>query len=257
MTRAPVRPDWLVARPIAHRGLHRKDEGVIENTPTAARDAIAKNFAIECDVQLSADGEAMVFHDFTLDRLTTRAGKLCELTARELGQIAYKAAADKIVSLGDFLALIGGRVPLVCEIKSAFDGDMRLAERTARTAAAYAGPVALKSFDPDVVTHLRRRGGELGVADRPLGVVAEAAYDAAEWSHIPADKRRDMAGLLHWRETDPDFLSYHVNDLPNAASFFPRLLGAPVMTWTVRRPDQAARARAYADQMVFEGFAPE
>jgi glycerophosphoryl diester phosphodiesterase len=256
MARAPLRPAWLVARPIAHRGLHRKEEGVIENTPSAARAAIEKNFAIECDVQLSADGEAMVFHDFTLDRLMDRAGALASLSAREIGAAAYKGGPDKIVSLQDFLALIAGRVPLVCEIKSAFDGDMRLTERTAAVVATYAGPVALKSFDPDIVAHLRREGARLGVADRPVGIVAEASFEGGEWAKIPTEKRRAMSGLLHWRETDPDFLSYHVNDLPNAASFFPRLMGVPVMTWTVRRPDQVELAKAHADQMVFEGFTP-
>jgi glycerophosphoryl diester phosphodiesterase len=254
MTRIPVRPGWLTARPIAHRGFHRKAEGVIENTPTAARDAIARGYAIECDVQLTKDGEAVVFHDFTLDRLTQAQGRLADRTAAELAAVAYRDFGDRIVPLAEFLALIGGRTPLVCEIKSAFDGDMRLTERTARVAAGYDGPVALKSFDPDIVAHLNREGARLGVADRPLGIVAEASYDHAEWAAIPAEKRRAMAGLLHWRETEPDFVSYHVKDLPNAASFFPRLLGAPVMTWTVRTPDQAEAARKYADQMVFEGF---
>ena len=61
---------WLVARPIAHRGLHDAAKGIIENSLAAARAAIAGNYAIECDAQLSADGEAVVFHDDTLDRLT-------------------------------------------------------------------------------------------------------------------------------------------------------------------------------------------
>lgn len=255
MTRIPVRPTWLVARPIAHRGFHRKEEGVVENTPAAARDAIARGYAIECDVQLAKDGEAMVFHDFTLDRLTTAAGAVAQRTARELTTVSYRDGADSIVSLADFLALIAGRTPLVCEIKSAFDGDMRLAERTARVAAAYAGPIALKSFDPAIVAHLRRESARLGVADRPIGIVAEANYDHPDYAGLSRERRRDMAGLLHWRETEPDFLSYRVGDLPNAAGFFPRLLGAPVMTWTVRNPDQVETARRWADQMVFEGFA--
>src|SRR4051794_2404055 len=61
--------DWLTARPIAHRGLHDKAKGVIENTVSAALAAVDAGYAIECDVQLTGDGEAVVFHDFTLDRL--------------------------------------------------------------------------------------------------------------------------------------------------------------------------------------------
>lgn len=254
MSRAPVRPGWLTARPIAHRGLHRRAEGRIENTPTAALEAIAGGYAIECDVQLTKDGEAVVFHDFTLDRLTTASGAVADRTAAELAQIAYKECADRILPLAEFLALIDARTPLICEIKSRFDGDLRLTERTAQIVAAYAGPVALKSFDPDIVAHLNKEGARLGVADRPRGIVAEASYDHGDYAALPPERRRAMAGLLHWSDTEPDFLSYHVNDMPNAASFFPRRLGAPVMCWTVRTPAQVEIARRWADQMVFEGF---
>ena len=58
--------DWLTARPVAHRGLHDAKAGVIENTPAAFAAAVAANYAIECDLQISADGEAMVHHDDAL-----------------------------------------------------------------------------------------------------------------------------------------------------------------------------------------------
>lgn len=251
-----VRPDWLTARPIAHRGLHRVSAGVIENTPSAARAAIEQGFAIECDVQMTSDGEAMVFHDFTLDRLTQAAGRLDGMTAAQVGAVAYKATGDRIVTLAAYLELIAGRVPLVCEIKSDFDGDLRLTERTAQVVAAYTGPVALKSFDPGIVTHLRREGARLGVAERPLGIVAEAHFDHPEWAKIPAEQRREMGNLLHWDRTKPDFVSWSVKDLPHAAPFFARKMECPVMTWTVRTPPQIEVARRWADQMVFEGFMP-
>ena len=76
--------DWLVARPIAHRGLHAKSKGIIENTEGAFAAAIKGNYAIECDVQLTADGEAMVFHDDDLDRLTEAKGPVKAFTAKEL-----------------------------------------------------------------------------------------------------------------------------------------------------------------------------
>ena len=82
------KPGWLTARPIAHRGLHDRAAGVIENSPSAALAAIDKGFAIECDVQLSADGEAVVFHDFELDRLTGEAGRVRDRSAAELAALA-------------------------------------------------------------------------------------------------------------------------------------------------------------------------
>ena len=245
-------PDWLTARPIAHRGLHDAAEGVIENTAAAARAAVAEKFAIECDVQLSRDGEAMVFHDFALERLTLGAGRVDAQDAAALTAIAFRSGRDGILRLADFLAVIGGRVPLVCEIKSRFDGDMRLADRTLAIVSQQSSPVALKSFDPAVIAHLRGRGAAL-----PLGIVAEAHYTHHEWDPLPASLKQSMANLLHYEQTRPDFLSWHIGDLPHAAPHLCRKgLGLPVMTWTVRTPEQRLLAAAWADQMVFEGFVP-
>ena len=245
-------PDWLVRRPIAHRGLHDRAAGRIENAPAAALAAIEHGFAIECDVQLTADGDAVVFHDFTLDRLTASQGPVAGRTAAALGALGLAGARDTIPSLAGFLALVAGRVPVVCEIKSRFDGDMRLADRAAAVGAAYGGPLAFKSFDPAVVAHLRGRD-----VPNPLGIVAEAAYDDPEWAALTPAHRRDLAAMLHFAETRPDFLSWHVGDLPHAVPYLCRTaIGLPVMTWTVRTAEQRQRAASWADQMVFEGFVP-
>ncbi len=249
----PNAPDWLVRRPIAHRGLHDRAAGVIENSLAAARAAIAGEYAIECDVQLTADGEAVVFHDFVLDRLTPASGAIVERRAAELGAVRLSGSSDDgIPTLGVLLDLIGGRVPLICEVKSSFAGDLRLADRVAELAARYAGPLAIKSFDPAVLAHLRGRQ-----SPNPLGIVAEAAYDAAEWPTLTPDRRAGLAALTHVGETRPDFLSWRVHDLPHAAPALFRLaLDRPVISWTVRTPDQRQRAATWADQMVFEGFVP-
>ena len=246
-------PDWLVRRPIAHRGLHDRAAGVIENSASAARAAVAGGFAIECDVQLTADGEAVVFHDFALDRLTAASGAVGERRAADVAALELTGSnGDRVPTLGAFLTLIGGDAPLICEVKSRFDGDMRLADRVAEAAVRYAGPLAIKSFDPAVIAHLRGRG-----MPNPLGIVAEAAYDDAEWAALSPDLRAGLAALAHVADTRPDFLSWRVHDLPHAApQLFRAALGRPVMSWTVRTPDQRQRAARWADQMVFEGFAP-
>src|SRR5438309_11677427 len=141
-------PDWLTARPVAHRGLHDLARGVVENMPAAALAAVAGNFAIECDSQLSADGEAMVHHDDALGRLTEGSGALLEKTAAELKAVAFRDTPERMMSLGDLCALVAGRVPLVIEVKSHFDGDRRLVSRMAEVLASYAGPAVGMSFDP-------------------------------------------------------------------------------------------------------------
>ncbi len=177
-------PAWLTARPIAHRGLHDAAKGLAENSIGAAEAAIAGGFAIECDVQLSRDGEAMVFHDDNLRRLTRARGALAERNVAELQTLALRDGGERIPTLPQFLARIGSRTPLICELKSAFDGDMRLAERVAEIAGPYAGPLALKSFDPAVIAHLRARHDGLA----PLGIVAEADYKGWYWRAHSAER---------------------------------------------------------------------
>jgi glycerophosphoryl diester phosphodiesterase len=242
-------PAWLTARPIAHRGLHDPALGRIENSLGAARAAIARGFAIECDVQLSADGEAFVFHDSTLDRLAEASGAFAALGAEAIAATKLRGAGETIPAFAEFLAIVGGAVPLICEIKSHFTGDFHLAERVLALTASYSGPLAFKSFDPEVIAHLRARGTE-----RPLGIVAEGGYDDPYFHEMSASQKRDAAAWLHYDRTHPDFLSWYVEDLPHAVpQLFRRLGGLPVMTWTVRTDAQRARAEAFADQIVFEG----
>ncbi len=245
-------PDWLTARPIAHRGLHKRHEGILENTRSAFLAAVEGGFAIECDVQLSRDGEAVVFHDFTLERLTQIAGRVNEMTAADLKSVPFKETTDRIETLAEMLALVDGRVPVIVEIKSAFDGDLKLTRRAASVISGAKGQIALKSFDSNVVAALRMVAPEL-----PRGIIAQKNYDYAEWSRLTPQLSEQLATLAHLPETAPDFISYNVNDLEQNIDMIREVAaGLPIMTWTVRTPEQRALANAYANQMVFEGFIP-
>jgi glycerophosphoryl diester phosphodiesterase len=248
----PNAPAWLTARPIAHRGLHDRAGGVPENTLAAAEAAIRGGYAIECDVQRSADGEAMVFHDETLGRLTSAQDPVGDRSAADLGALAVAGSAERIPTLPEFLERIGGRTPLVIEVKSRYTGDLRLVQRVVECLAAHDGPVAVKSFDPQLVAALRDLAPTI-----PRGIVAETRQDDPAYAALAPSLRRSLSDLLHFDETRPDFLSWRVDDLPCAPTVLCRLLGQrPVMTWTVRGPDQRRLAEAHADQMVFEGFCP-
>jgi len=249
----PAGAPWLTTRPIAHRGLHDRSAGVIENSLDAARAAIDGGYAIECDVQDSADGEAFVFHDHDLARLTGRAGAFCALRADLLDTLSLQdaQAAGRIPRLADFLSLVAGRVPLVIEIKSRFDGNPALTRRCLEILGDYAGPFCVKSFDPQIVAWLCR--------DAPhilRGIVADAAGSGPpDGTNTTRDGCLARGHLLHFDETRPDFVSWKAADLPHAAPFLCRSLrGMPILAWTVRSPDQAADVRAHADQIVFEGF---
>src|SRR5258705_8687001 len=132
--------DWLIARPVAHRGLHDAQKNIIENTPSAFAAAIAGRYGIECDLQITADGEAMVHHDEALGRLTEGDARLDTMTAADLKHVPFKATADHMISLGELCDLAAGRATLVIELKSRFDGDMRLVARAAEVLSGYGGP---------------------------------------------------------------------------------------------------------------------
>ena len=238
---------WLTAQPIAHRGLHGAFPAPVENTLAAAQAALVHGFAVECDVRLTRDGEAVVFHDRDLGRLTTTAGPLALRTAAELADLPFRRGAPGVPRLSTLLATVAGRGPLIVEIKSDFDGDGRLAARVAAVVAGYGGPLALKSFDVDVLAELRRL-----CVDRALGLVAEARFDAADWPEVAPvrlDALRRFAGLT---AVAPDFLSFAVDDLPDPRVAAFRAEGRPVMAWTIRNPAQRQHALRHADAVVFE-----
>jgi glycerophosphoryl diester phosphodiesterase len=240
-------PSWLTAQPYAHRGLHDAALGVVENTPSAFRAAIDAGYGIECDVQISADGEAMVHHDFILGRLTRGNSRLDERTAADLKSIEYFATADRMPTLGELCDFVAGRVPMLVEIKSRFDGDTRLALRTAEVLSGYRGPAATMSFDPAMIAAVREAMPKL-----PRGLVA-MKRDAD--SPATATSRRAYLGKLF--AARPQFLAYRVQDLDTRAPRVARgLLRLPLLTWTVRTPEQRQAAALHADQMIFEGFRP-
>ena len=245
--------EWLTARPVAHRGLHDASRGIIENMPGAAEAAIGGNFAIECDIQLTADGEAMVHHDDELGRLTEGSGALLKKTAAELKAVPFKGTSERMMTLADLCTLVTGRVPLVIEVKSHFDGDRKLVTRMAEVLSSYTGPAVGMSIDPDQVIALREM-----IPNRPRGIVAERHYSAEDWPEASAAQRREMTHLRHFFRTRPDFVAYWVNELPSPAPWIARhVFGCPLLTWTVRTAEQRQRAARHADQMIFEGFRPE
>ena len=245
-------PDWLTRIPIAHRGLHNASHGIVENTISAAKAAISKGYSIECDVQVSADGVVMVFHDDTLDRLTDRSDPFEQLKANELSSLTLRNSTENIPTLETFLKFVDGQVPIICEIKSKFDGNLGLVRQTAGIIKNYQGHLALKSFDPEVVTAVSKLA-----PNRPRGFIGESTYDDAEWNFLSESQKTAMANLKNIDEMRPHFLSWYIKDIEHGPPQLARkALGLQLMTWTVRNVNDQSKAVAYADQIVFEGFTP-
>lgn len=240
---APERIGWLTAGEFAHRGLH--GNGLIENSPAAFEAAIARGFGIECDVQRSGDGQAMVFHDWELDRLTGETGAVMDRTARQLGEIALTGqrgqVPDRIPTLRQVLGLVADRAPLLIEIKSKREHRVAgLCMAVRRALEGYRGRHAVMSFDPRVGRWFAEQSPE---TLRGLVVTEEGSRT------FTGNLRRHLA-LWHGR---PDFLAYDVRDFPSKFAAAQRARGVPVLTWTVRSPDLRAKAAAHADAPIAEG----
>lgn len=231
---------FLTRRPIAHRGLHDGNKQRWENTLSAFQAAVDGNYAIELDVQMSKDGAALVFHDEELKRLTGREGFIHELTASKATKLKIGGTQDRVPRLADVLDLVAGQVPLVIEIKGNPGRDKGLVAAVARDLKGYKGEAAIMSF---AHWHVRKFVSEApGI---PAGLTAEGSTEKLIEEHFSM--------LAH----GISFVSYHVNELPNPFVAFAReRLAMPVITWTVRQPEQVERTFAHADQMTFEGFRP-
>jgi glycerophosphoryl diester phosphodiesterase len=252
-SRSPDLPRAFLRAPIAHRGLHDRARGVIENSRAAAEAAIAGGYGIELDLQLSADGEAMVFHDHEMPRLTGEPGLVSDYTAAALRRIGLWGTPETVPTLAEFLAVVDGRAPLLIELKDQ-DGALgpnvgRLEARVGALLAGYAGEVALMSFNPHSVAALAE-----AAPDRPRGLTT-CAFEDADWS-IPDYRRAELAAMQDVGRVGAAFISHDHDDLANPMVAKLKAAGMPILCWTVRSPAEEAAARNVADNVTFEGYRP-
>lgn len=230
---------FLKAQPVAHRGYHDMNNAIWENTISAFQRAIDNGYAIECDLQYTADGVPVVFHDDDMKRLCGVEGDIRLKTVGELGLFSIGNTADRIPSLSQLLRLVKGRVPLVLELKGRQGDDGGFADAVVETLESYTGPVALMSFDHWLLKDLKALESRF-----PLGLTAEGAQPESFALH-----REAMALGL-------DFISYYYGNLPNPFITAERERGTTILTWTVRDEAAADHTFLHADQMTFEGFVP-
>lgn len=247
--------DDIYAQPVAHRGLHNRGSGIIENTASAFARAIKGGYGIECDLQLSGDGVPMVFHDPTLERLTGQSGTVATLSAGQLGRISLTGSSsdDCPQTFAQLLEQIAGKVPLVVELKQQPpERAPLLAQAAVAAAAGYEGPLVFKTFDPALIK-LTRRAGFAGT----IGIITMKYDDEHSKSKLTAWQRFSLRHLLHRTSTKFDFISCHHEALRLPMVRLLRRSGMKVMSWTIRSYDEEQNARRYADQIVFEGYLPQ
>lgn len=237
--------DLLFAPPVAHRGLWSPD-GAPENSLGAFQAACAAGYGIELDVQLTADGEAVVFHDDKLERMTGAAGKLSERTLTELSELRLKGTDERIPTLVETLALVGRRAMVHVELKTPYGHVGPLEQRVHEILIDHAGPVCVIGFNP--YSHA-------WFAERFPGVLRgldSYSYDRAP--HMNEEQRKAFANLEHVAIAKPHFLALGLDMLPSARAAEFRAQGMPIVAWTVKKPEQWAAVKDGCDNLIFEGF---
>lgn len=248
----PALPAAFLGPPIAHRGFHDRARGIVENSRAAAAAAIAAGYGIELDLQRSADGEAMVFHDETLDRLTPETGPVSARSAAELARIPLRDGAEGIPTLAEILALVGDRAALLVEVKDQSGSlgpvDGTLEARAAALLSAHPGPVALMSFNPHSVAACR------DAAPRIARGLTTCPMRPADWPGIPAARLAELDRIPDPEPLGASFVSHHFRALASPRIAALRARGLAILSWTIRSPQEEALARAHAQNVTFEGY---
>ncbi|MCR8825128.1 glycerophosphodiester phosphodiesterase family protein [Pseudosulfitobacter koreensis] len=246
-------PRQLLDVPLAHRALHDLTAGRPENSRAAIRAAIDHGYGIEIDLQLSADGRAMVFHDYALERLTVGTGTVRTLDAATLGQTILRGSDEGIPDLSEVLEIVAGRVPLLVEFKDQ-DGAMGpdvgpLEDAAAEVLRDYKGPLAVMSFNPHSVARLAEV-----LPDVPRGLVT-SAYAEGDWP-LSAKVRDHLREIPDYDRVGACFISHEAADLGRARVSELKAKGAGVLCWTIRSPKEEAEAREVAQNVTFEHYLP-
>lgn len=240
--------DLLFAPPVAHRGLW-SEGGAPENSLGAFQAACARGYGIELDVQISADGEAMVFHDSRLERMTGVEGRVRDHTVAELQALRLKGTDEAIPTLTEALAEVGHRALVHIELKTPFGEVGPLEKRVTEVLVDHNGPTAVIGFNP--YSHA------WFAAHHPQILRGLDSYLWNDkWAQTLApEQRAALAALEQVEIARPHFLALGLDMLPSARADELRAQGYPVIAWTCRSPADWARVKDHCDNLIFEGFA--
>lgn len=244
-------PCFLKA-PIAHRALHDIRDGRPENSRSAIRAAIDAGYSVEIDLQLSSDGQPMVFHDYGLGRLAESTGVIRQYNRSALEKIRLRGNQETIPSLEEILDLVSGQVPLLIEFKDQ-DGEMGnnigvLERASALLLARYPGPVAVMSFNPNSVAKLAEC-----LPDIPRGLTT-SGFAPDKWGPLPKARGAELRKIPDYARVGATFISHDVADLERPRVLDLKSQGAHVLCWTVTSPEIEAKARRIAENITFEQY---
>lgn len=227
-------------RNFAHRGLHSRDRSVPENSLKAFELASAAGYGMELDVQVTKDGQVVVFHDDDLKRVCGVEGKVWDYTFAELQQFPLCGTAERIPLFSDVLNTVNGRGPIICELKTG-PRNRELCEKTYDLIAAYPGEICIESFDPRIVAWFRFHAPEL-----LRGQLATDKYE----DQSPLQAFLLSRCLMNFLSR-PQFIAYKLVKRPLTVRLA-EALGAMKVAWTSHEP----RNEKGQDAVIFEFYRP-
>jgi len=239
--------DLLFEPPVAHRGLW-SPSGAPENSLSAFQAACAAGYGIELDVQLTRDGEAVVFHDGSLQRMCGVEGKLRDASLAELRELRLKGTEEMIPTLAETLAEVGHRALVHIELKTPFGEVGPLEKRVCEVLIDHNGPTCVIGFNP--YSHA------WFAAHHPKVL---RGLDSYRWNDngaatLAPEQRKAFARLEHVEIAKPHFLALGLDMLPSERADELRAQGMPVIAWTVRSDADWERVSGHCDNLIFEGF---
>lgn len=236
--------DWLATLPIAHRGLYDGEREIPENSLAAFSRAIREGYAIELDVQLTKDGNAVVFHDYELSRMTGVAGYLRDMDWAELQNLKLAGSTEGIPLFKQVLSLVAGQVPLLIEIKN--EGKTGSLEQEVIAALAdYQGEYAVESFNPFVLNYFFKHAPDITRGQLSSNFKKDSL---ARW------KKFLLRNLLLNFLSRPVFIAYEYGALSQGFARRVKKHGLLLLAWTIKNPEDFDRAKQQYDNVIFEGF---
>lgn len=236
----PAAPSWLREVPLAHRGLH--GDGIAENTLPAFEAAARAGVGVELDVQRSRDGVPVVVHDPLLERVAGHAASVADLDVAQLARLPVGGRDHGVPRLAEALELLAD-VPVMVEVKNITTAATLLDPAVASALTRHPGPVCIASFHPRSLEWFRHHAPQL-----PRVQTAGLLIDVP----MPSLLRWSLRTLRWLGRVQPCAVSYELAGVDHTAVQAYRAAGGTVLAWTVTSVEDLARARRYADNVVFE-----
>ncbi len=252
---APARVDRekvhaFSGRNYAHRGLHSEENKIPENSLSAFRAAREQGFGIEMDLQITADGQVVVFHDYTIDRMCGVSGKIDQMTYAELRELKLGDTDEHIPLLSEVLEVMGGKQPLVIELKPVLRRD-ELCVATYDIIKNYKGEFCIESFDPFALCWFRKNA--------PHIVRGQLSAKIARWERKQEKNMRYalaksfvISNVFLNCLSRPHFIAHRLEKKTWAVRIAEKM-GAMRFAWTSTEPGN----EAMHDSIIFEGYLPE